>query len=256
MRPRRRLLLLAVVVCLIIIVGFLTAQRPKSVRGWGTLIDLDNDCIVKEEPGKLTITVPGGTHDLNMSLGGMSAPRVLREVDGDFTVQVKVSGEFDPGDEAAKDDLAPFNSAGLLLWQDEKNYLRLERNGWWSIKDKTTACYAPLIEYYIDGHNRGPKAKVEPEDFFQSPSTWLKLERRDDKVTAFYSHDGQEWTEAKQIVVEFPPKIQVGAAAVNTSKKPFTVQFEEFQLTIRLLHLGCPFSIGVSSTLPHSDQLR
>jgi regulation of enolase protein 1 (concanavalin A-like superfamily) len=229
-RPRRRLLLLAVVVCLIIIVGYLTAQRPKSVRGWGMLIDLDNDCTVKEEGSKLTITIPGGTHDLNMTLGGMNAPRVLREVDGDFTVQAKVSGEFDPGDEAAKHDIAPFNSAGLLLWQDEKNYLRLERNGWWSIEDKTIACYAPLIEYYIDGQHRKIRQKVESADFFKSPSTWLKLERQDGKVTAFYSHDGQEWMTAKEIVVEFPPKIKVGVAAVNTSKKPFTVEFEEFQL--------------------------
>ena len=231
MRPRRRLLLLAVVVCLILIVGYLTAPRPKSVHGWGTLVDHDNDCNVKEKGGTLTLTIPGGTHDLNMNLGGMNAPRVLREVEGDFTVQVKVSGEFDPGDEAAKPNTAPFNSAGLLLWQDEKNYLRLERNGWWSIDDKATACYAPLIEYYIDGQNRGGKPKVESEDFFQSPSTWLKLERRRDKATAFYSHDGQEWTEAKEIVVEFPPKIQVGVAAVNTSKQPFTVEFEEFQVT-------------------------
>src|SRR5260370_12664347 len=233
-RSRHRLLLLAVVVFLIIIVGFLTAQRPKSVRGWGTLIDLDNDCTVKEEGAKLTITVPGGTHDLNMSLGGMNAPRILREVDGDFTVQVKVSGEFDPGDEAAKDDLAPFNSAGLLLWQDEKNYLRLERNCWWSIKDQTTPCYAPLIEYYIDGQNRGPKAKLEPEGFFQSPSTRLKLERRDDKVTAFYSHGRPDWTEAKEISGEFPPKIQVGVAAANTSKTQATVGVDEFRLNVPL----------------------
>ena len=140
MRPRRRSILLAVVVCLIIIVGYLTAQRPKTVRGWGTLIDLDNDCAVREEAGKLMITIPGGTHDLNMELGGMNAPRVLREVDGDFTVQVKVSGGFDPGNEAAKSGTAPFNSAGLLLWQDEKNYLRLERNGWWSASGQL-ACY-------------------------------------------------------------------------------------------------------------------
>ena len=50
-------------------------------------------------------------------------------------------------------------------------------------------------------------------------------------MTAFYSHDGQEWTEAKEIVVEFRPKIQVGVAAVNTSKKPFTVEFEELRVT-------------------------
>jgi hypothetical protein len=233
MRPRRRLILLTVVVLLIIVVGYLTAQRPKSIGGWGMLIDLDNDCTVKDEGGKLTITIPGGIHDLNKQLGGMSAPRLLREVDGDFTIQVKVSGEFDPGDEAAKRDerdIAPFCSAGLLLWQDEGNYLRLERNGWWSKADNTVACYAPLIEYYLNGQFQGPKPGVASADFFEGRSTWLKLERRDGKVTPFYSHDGQDWTAAKEITVEFPPRIQAGIAAVNTSKKPFTVEFEELEV--------------------------
>lgn len=234
MRPRRRLILLAVVVCLIIVVGFLTAQRPKSVAGWGMLIDVDNDCTVTQEGGQLTITIPGGTHDLNKQLGGMSAPRVLREVNGDFTIQVKVSGEFNPGDEAAKRDdrdIAPFCSAGLLLWQDGGNYLRLERNGWWSSQDKTVACYAPLIEYYLNGQFQGPKPQAASANFFEGRSTRLKLERRGGKVTPFFSHDGQEWTAAKEITVEFPPRIQVGVAAVNTSKKPFTVQFEQLQVT-------------------------
>jgi hypothetical protein len=228
-RPRRRLLLLAVVVCLIILVGYLTAQRPKSVRGWGALIDLDNDCTVLEEGDKLTITVPGGTHDLNAELGGMSAPRVLREVDGDFTVQVKVTGEFDPGDESAKDKVAPFNGAGLLLWQDEKNYLRLERNGWWSISGQL-GCYLPLIAYFLDGNHQGQTPKGESIESFRGRSTWLKLERRGDKVTASYSHDGQEWMD-REIVVGFPNRILAGVTAVNTSKKPFTAEFEDFRVT-------------------------
>jgi hypothetical protein len=229
-RPRRRLLILAVVVCLIIIVGYLTAQRTKTFHGWGTLIDPDNDCTAKEEAGKLTITVPGGTHDLNIKVGGMKAPRVLREVDGDFIAQVQVSGEFEPGDQAASSDTTSFNGAGLLLWQDEKNYLRLERNAWWSKDDKATACYAPLIEYYLGGEYQGTRPKVDSAEFFKGRSTWLRLERHGDKVTAFYSHDGQDWTMAKEIMVEFPKRIQAGVAAVNTSKDPFTVEFEEFRV--------------------------
>jgi hypothetical protein len=231
MRPRRRLLILAVVACLIILVGYLTAHKTKTIHGWGTLIDSDNDCTIKEEAGKLAITVPSGTHDLNMKVGGMKAPRVLREVDGDFIAQVKVSGEFDPGDQAADSDTTSFNGAGLLLWQDEKNYLRLERNAWWSRQDKATACYSPLIEYYLDGEYQGTRPKVDSAEFFKASSTWLKLERRGDKVTASYSHDGQEWTMAKEIMVEIPQRIQVGVAAVNTSKKPFAVEFEEFRVT-------------------------
>jgi hypothetical protein len=231
MPRRRRLLLLAAAVCLIVVVGYLTAQKTKTIPGWGMLIDPDNDCTIKEEAGKLTITVPGGTHDLNMALGGMKAPRIVRDVDGDFTAQVKVSGEFQPGDQAGDPKTASFNGAGLLLWQDENNYLRLERNAWWSSKESKTKCYAPLIEYYLDGEFQGPSPKVESVEFFKTPSTWLKLERHGDDVTVFYSQDGNDWTKANEIVVALRKKIQVGVAAVNTSKNPFTVEFEELQVT-------------------------
>ena len=65
------------------------------------------------------------------------------------------------------------------------------------------------------------------DDFFKGRSTWLKLERHEGKLSASYSHDGKEWTEVKPIDVELPRKVQVGVAAVNTSKKPMVVVFEE-----------------------------
>src|SRR5262249_18473845 len=116
---------------------------PQTVKGWGIVTDPAGDCTVKEEKRKLTIEVPGGTHDLNQAIGGMKAPRVLQDVAGDFTAQVKLTAEFEPGEKAADEKAVPFNSAGLLLWQDEKNYLRLERNIWWVSSEGKHACYPP-----------------------------------------------------------------------------------------------------------------
>src|SRR5262245_21462329 len=126
-------------------------QKPETVPGWGTATDPVGDCTFKADAGKLTVTVPAGTHDLNQALGGMKAPRVLRDVQGDFTVQVKVTGEFNPGDKPAAANTTAFNGAGLLVWQDEKNYLRLERNAFWVAQTGQNACLPPLIEYYRDG---------------------------------------------------------------------------------------------------------
>jgi regulation of enolase protein 1 (concanavalin A-like superfamily) len=83
----------------------------------------------------------------------------------------------------------------------------------------------------MDGKHQGPTQEGKPIESFQGRSTWLKLERRGDNVTAFYSHDGQEWTTAQEIVVEFPQRMLAGVAAVNTSKKPFAVEFDEFRVT-------------------------
>jgi hypothetical protein len=147
-------------------------------------------------------------------------------VEGDFTAQVKVTGEFKPGEKAAAENTRPFNSAGLLLWQDEKNYIRLERNRWWVAEAGQYACYPPLIEQYKDGEYQGTNPQATPDEFFKGNSTWLRIERQGKKVTASLSHDGKEWTEAKEITVELPKKVQIGVAVVNTAANVLTVEFE------------------------------
>jgi regulation of enolase protein 1 (concanavalin A-like superfamily) len=208
-------------------------EKPRSIKGWGEVIDTAGQCTVKGDEHRLTIEVPGGTHDLNPTLGGMRAPRVLKEVEGDFVIQVKVTGDFKPGEESASPDTSSFNGAGLLIWQDSKNFIRFERNAWWVRDAGAYACYPPLFEYHKDGQFQNTNPDGTRDDFFKGRSTWLKLERRADKLSASYSHDGKEWTEVKQIDVELPRKVQVGVAAVNTSAKPLAVEFEELSVRPR-----------------------
>jgi hypothetical protein len=205
-------------------------EKPRSIKGWGKVIDTAGDCSVKGDENRLTIEVPGGTHDLGPFPRGLHAPRVLKEVEGDFSVQVKVTGDFRPGEELAPPAPSPFNGAGLLIWQDSKNFIRLERNAWWPPDGGGYACYPPLFEYYWKGQFQYTNPNVTRASFFKGRSTWLKLERRGGKVSASYSHDGKEWTEVKQIDVDLPRKVQVGVAAVNTSTKPFVVRFQELAL--------------------------
>jgi regulation of enolase protein 1 (concanavalin A-like superfamily) len=208
------------------------AEAARTIAGWGTVTDRAGDCTVREEGGKLTVTVPEGTHDLNPNLGGMKAPRVLKEVEGDFTAQVKITGDFRPGEEAASPIARPFNGAGLLLWQDEKNFIRLERNAYWV--EGRYVCYPPLFEQYEGGEYQ--ETNPDPtlaEEFFRGRSTWLRLGRRGDRVIASYSHDGQEWTEAKEVGVKLPAKARVGVAVVNTSARPLSVEFEDFRLSTK-----------------------
>ena len=72
----------------------------KKIKGWGSPIDPAGDCAFTTEGDKLTITVPGegDPHDLSSELTSTTAPRVLQPLQGDFTLQVKVEGEFAPGD--------------------------------------------------------------------------------------------------------------------------------------------------------------
>jgi regulation of enolase protein 1 (concanavalin A-like superfamily) len=208
-------------------------KKTRTIEGWGTVSDPADDCTLKHTKQKLTVTVPGGTHDLNQAIGGMKAPRVLREVDGDFTAQVKVTGEFMPGEKAGAENTRPFNSGGLLLWQDSKNYIRLERNTWWVNEVGKHACFPPLIEHYKDGDYQNTNPEGTLDEFFKGKSTWLRLERKGDKVTASYSHDGKEWTEAKVMTADLPKKLQIGVAVVNTSAKDCTVEFEDLRIVTK-----------------------
>src|SRR4051812_32834403 len=104
-------------------------KKPQTIKGWGTVVDPDGDCRVEEKDGTLTITVAKTHHDLTYQEIGnrFNAPRVVREVEGDFTMQVKVPKFPMPDADAEATGLYPFMSAGLLVWQDEKNFFRVER---------------------------------------------------------------------------------------------------------------------------------
>ena len=108
-------------------------------------------------------------------------------------------------------------------------FFRLERNAYWVMG--SLFCYPPLIEHWRDGKyagvNSGP---MLAEEFFKGRSTWLKLQRQGERMTASLSHNGNEWIVAKEFKIDFPEDVSVGVQALNTSNAPFTVEFEEFQL--------------------------
>ena len=209
-------------------------KKPQIIDGWGTVTDRTVDCIVKKQGAKLSVTVPGGIYDLNASVGGMRAPRILKEVEGDFSVEVKVTGDFNPGETAAGVQVRPFNGAGLLVWQDAGNYVRLERNVYWVGEQRVYVCYPPLLEYFQEGEGQDTNPNPTLYDrFFTERSTWLKFARWQDKLTASYSHDGKEWTVVKTFPVELSKKLRVGVAVINSSAKPFAVEFENLKVSTK-----------------------
>jgi WD40 repeat protein/serine/threonine protein kinase len=194
----------------------------ETIPAWGDVIDPAGDCTVRAADGKLTIAVPGTDHDLTRD--DRSAPRLLQAVEGDFTFQVKVTGDFDPSK-------AGFNGAGLLLWIDHENYLRLERNVWFDVPTGKFVGYAPLFEYWRNGKRMrmNPLGTLEP--FFKGRSTYLRLQRRVGNLVASVSHDGTEWISLPPLRIDLPKTVRVGVDAVSTSERPFVVEFSELRLT-------------------------
>ena len=115
--------------CVFVGLGLAKPLR-ETPRSFGEFVDPDKDCQFKVDAGKLTIMVPGTDHDLGIERGKMNAPRALQPVEGDFTIQVKVSGVFAPLDMNNQDRRA-YHGAGLVIFKDDKTYIRLDRATYW-----------------------------------------------------------------------------------------------------------------------------
>ena len=98
-----------------------------SIDGWGQLVDPDGGCQVQLDDKSLQLQFGSGPRLLDSENGGlMNSPRVVQSLDGDFAIQVVVDGNL-PLPDPQKVKERAYISGGLLLMQNEKNYVRLER---------------------------------------------------------------------------------------------------------------------------------
>jgi beta-lactamase regulating signal transducer with metallopeptidase domain/regulation of enolase protein 1 (concanavalin A-like superfamily) len=201
-------------------------QTKLTHSGSWTVTDPGKDCNVSLTGDKLSITVPATNHDL-CPARGLNAPRVLRKVNGDFVVQVKLTADFKPGTTSTGIG-QPFNGAGILLWHNEEDFVRVERNAFWI--GETLYCYPPIMEYWHNGKYSGANNNLIQADYFKGRSTWLKATRQGTNVAVSISHDGKQWSDVKTFPVEMADELFVGVAALNTSDTPFTVDFEELTI--------------------------
>jgi RNA polymerase sigma factor (sigma-70 family) len=199
-------------------------EGPLALRGWGVAIDPAGDTRFSVEKGALTLTVAPGEHALAAEKGRMNAPRILQEVQGDFIVQVRVASRPLLGVKSVVEAHLPIHTAGLLLWQDSRNYVRLKRA---SILPKggEGRSFAGL-ELRRDGKLER-EGNVQP---LEGGATWLRLERRGVKVLGAISADAVRWTAFEPVALRLPQRCYIGVAAGQNTTVPFEASFSEFEL--------------------------
>ncbi len=198
-------------------------KKPVTVPGWGSFIDPDGDCRVRQEKGKVTIRVAGTYHDCTYKAPGrfkLNAPRILQEVRGDFRLQVKIHVFPLPAQGTSSSDGTVFTSSGLLAWGDEKNFIRLERVG-------SGGASSPIV--YVELCQDGKSVFRQPSEIADQP-TYLRMTRRKHTYTFEVSEDGKEWTELQRQTLVLPEKILVGVLAINTTTRVFAPQLEDLKL--------------------------
>ena len=180
--------------------------KPKETGpwfdGWEKPVDPKKDCRFDRKEGKLTITVPGRGHKLDLvrdlptwRLGADSAaPMLLREIEGDFTVRFRVAGAVAPapqgrGREAFK--------AGLVLLDGNKT-----------------------VQHYL----------FYPVN--QKPM-YMLIGRREDKVFTKSSSDGVTWPDDPDasFQTQASQKLRIAIVASSDGDGVFKAEFDRLAIT-------------------------
>jgi serine/threonine protein kinase/regulation of enolase protein 1 (concanavalin A-like superfamily) len=194
-------------------------RRAREIAGWGLAIDPDGDCQINGDRTTLSITVPPTLHDLSADVGKYNAPRVVRDVEGDFEVEVRVEGDFRPGSICNRPGGIPFVGGGIVICDGGDNFIRLERG---IVYDQGSLSPYAIFQQHIAG--RGAAVHDGP---LNAGTTYLRLARRGGTIRGFTSSDGRYWSELEPIRGVRTAKLQVGVDAINSGNAPFTVRFEQ-----------------------------
>ncbi len=196
----------------------------KALPDWGVALDPDGDCkFVPDGKKSLTLEVPGTWHDLNPHVNKLNAPRAVRTVEGDFSLTVKVAGEFKPGGKPQNPKSVPSSGGGIVVWNNSDNFIRLERFA--ISRNQKVGAFVLFVEreagYQGADHNEG----------YPGGDCYLRMERKGSRIAGAISVDGAKWKALKPIDTLWPSRLVVGLSATNSSSEPLAVRFEEFKLT-------------------------
>jgi serine/threonine protein kinase len=214
-----------------------TPKRPPPIKHpaprtleptWGTFIDPDGDCrlLLDEARHIATFQVPGKPHLLSAERGRLNAPRTLRPVSGDFQVLAHVLIKELVGGRATTTDYSPYHGAGILLWQDQGNYVRLE------IATDIPNPRGKPVHYANFQYRQGSRLVSTLGPPSDSGSAYLRLVRKGDEIIASFGPDGVKWVSVPGLRVNLAVDIEVGLVAINSSTKPLIANVEEYQVTI------------------------
>jgi RNA polymerase sigma factor (sigma-70 family) len=197
---------------------------PLSLKGWGVAIDPGGNSRFAVEKGTLAVTVQAGDHQLAAERGQMNAPRLLQDVEGDFIAQVRVLSRAPRGAKTLVEQRQPTQSAGLLLWQDSRNYARLEKAG----VQPEGGDWRRFAGFEL---RKDGKAEREGDVLaVDGDSTWLRLERHGGKVIGAISADGVRWTSFEPMALKLPQRCFVGVSAGQNTTTPFEATFSDFEV--------------------------
>jgi regulation of enolase protein 1 (concanavalin A-like superfamily) len=197
-------------------------DEARMKRLYGTPHDPEADCTFTPSGESLRITVPPNLRLLNPRYN-LSAPRVWREVHGDFTATVRVSFTIrKPGPPQHEEATEIYAGGGLVVWADSENFLTLTR-------DENGG--EPGEQFRVAINEQG-KASGDAYGSETAGSGYLRLQRKGTELFASYSTDGKTWEKKWSYDPDWPDALMIGVFAENSFGVPFEAVFDEYALTV------------------------
>ncbi len=181
--------------------------RAAKVWNW---VNPSGDCQFRLDArsGKLTLKVPGGEHDL-WTESNLNSPRLLQPVTGNFSIETRleISPKFD------------CQAAGLLIWQDDAHFIRLNR-----LLHNSTLQQVTVETASGDGWKEVDAANCS------DTTVYLRLERRGSRFNAYYSINGEYWEVLRGFDMDMSDEVQIGIFAVDQwQNNPLNATFDYFR---------------------------
>ena len=202
------------------------ADKPVAVEGWGQLTDPKGDCKLRTDGDEVVFELPAGNYDLWPKEGQVNAPRLTQPTKGDFTIEVTAKNVPLPDvDATITGHGSAFHAGTLLVWQDAKNFVRLDRGA--MIKDGREVHFA-YYHIFVNGERVTHLSQA-----LTDKPTRLRIERRKGKIhAAFSQNEGKSWSSFAAQDDQLGTDVEAGVAALNVTTKPFTVKFEKLSLAV------------------------
>lgn len=201
---------------LLCIIGLVCSVAAEDIPGWGTLVDPLGDCPVDFTNKGIQLTVPPGVHQLNPVMERVTAPRIWNDVAGDFLFEARVIDFPRPELDTGANGNRSYIAAGLVLWQDEKSFLRWTR----SASAEANAVYLSCEQFDNAKFVGGGNFKLDDQPI------WLRIERRGNTLRMSASSNGNDWKQMIERQSNYQNALKVGVFGLNVTDKPLEYRFE------------------------------
>jgi regulation of enolase protein 1 (concanavalin A-like superfamily) len=193
-------------------VSFSTYSKEWPVN-WQWIDPLEDTAPVpRDVKGQvLRVSIPSGR---KLDHTASNAPRYVKHITGDFQIETRVA--FVPKEN--------YQGAGLLIYVDERRFVRFERSygGPGGGADGLTLAF---------GDGETIKTVASTRDIkTDAAETELKIVRSGNIFTALWRTESTaEWQKAGEITTDFPQSVMAGLVAVNTARS-VTAEFQYIRL--------------------------